>query len=103
LYPCIWGIFGTICFTIYHLPTGSQASIRDIAEAYRTISIVSKQWPGLIVKLQEDNAYCINTNNNFGLASAGGIYRQVADASTDIFQAQGIGSLSKWVDDHIFF
>jgi hypothetical protein len=36
-------------------------------------------------------------------ASAGGIYSEVADATADIFRAQGIGPLSKWVDDHIFF
>ena len=27
----------------------------------------------------------------------------LADAGTDIFQANGVGPLSKWVDDHIFF
>jgi hypothetical protein len=83
--------------------TGSQASIRDVAKAYHTIPINPEQWPGLVVKLQETNTYCINTNNNFGLASAGGIYGAVADAGTDIFHAQGIGLIFKWVDDHIFW
>ena len=103
VYPCTWGTFGTICFTIYNLPPGSQASIRDVAEAYRTIPITPEQWPGLVVKLRGQDTYCINTNDNFGLASAGGIYGEVADAGADIFRAQGIGPLSKWVDDHIFF
>jgi hypothetical protein len=103
MYPCTWGTFGTICFTIYNLSPGSQASIREVAEAYRTIPTVPEQWPSLVVRLWGHNTYCINTNDNFGLASAGGIYGKVADATTDIFRAQGIGPLSRWVNDHIFF
>ena len=103
VYPCTWGTFGTICFTIFNLPPGSQASIGDVAEAYRTVPVVPEQWPGLVVKLRGQDEYCINTNDNFGLASAGGIYGEVADAGADIFRAHGIGPLSKWVDDHIFF
>ena len=88
---------------IYNLPTGSQAAIHDVAEAYRTIPITPEQWPGLVVKLLGDDQFAINTCNNFGLTSAGGIYGQLSDATLDIFCAQGIGPTSKWVDDHIFF
>ena len=103
LYPCTWGTFATICFTIFNLPPGSQAAIRDVAEAYRTIPIVADQWPGLVVKLLEEDEFAINTCDNFGLTSAGGIYGSLGDATLDIFRAQGIGPSSKWVDDHIFF
>jgi hypothetical protein len=103
LFPCTWGTFATLCATIWHLPEGSQASIRDVAEAYRTIPILPAQWPGLVVKLREPDQFAINTNDNFGLTSAGGIHGSVADAGTDLFRAVGIGPLSKWVDDHIFF
>jgi len=103
MYPCTWGTFATICYTIHNLPPGSQASIRDVAEAYRTIPITPNQWPGLVVKLHDDDSFAINTNNNFGLTSAGGIYGELGDAAADIFRAHGIGPLSKWVDDHIFF
>ena len=103
LYPCTWGTFATICFTIFNLPPGSQAAIRDVAEAYRTIPIVADQWPGLVVKLLEEDEFAINTCDNFGLTSAGGIYGGLGDATLDIFRAQGIGPSSKWVDDHIFF
>ncbi|GLB43995.1 putative tyrosine recombinase [Lyophyllum shimeji] len=102
-FPCTWGTFATVCNTIWHLPPDSQASIRDVAEAYRTIPIRPEQWPGLVVKLREPDSFAINTNNNFGLTSAGGIYGIVGDAGTDIFRAEGIGPISKWVDDHIFF
>jgi len=103
MYPCTWGTFSTICYTIHNLPPGSQASIRDVAEAYRTIPITYTQWPGLVVKLRDENSFAINTCNNFGLTSAGGIYGELGDATVDIFRRRGIGPLSKWVDDHIFF
>src|ERR1700678_1324034 len=103
LYPCTWGTFATVCFTIFNLPPGSQAAIRDVAEAYRTIPIVADQWPGLVVKLLNEDEFAINICDNFGLTSAGGIYGELGDATLDIFRAQGIGPSSKWVDDHIFF
>jgi hypothetical protein len=102
-YPCTWGTFATICYTVHNLPPGSQAAIRDVAEAYRTIPIISSQWPGLVVKLLQEDEFAINVCNNFGLTSAGGIYGEVGDATLDIFRVQGIAPISKWVDDHIFF
>jgi hypothetical protein len=73
-----------------------------VAEAYRTIPIVPSQWPGLVVRLQGKNQFVINMNNNFRLTPAGGIHGSIADAGIDLFQASGIGPVSKWVDDHIF-
>jgi len=102
-FPCTWGTFSTICLIIYRLPPGSQASIRDVAEAYQTIPVRHDQWPGLVVRLREDDSFTANICNNFGLTSAGGVHGLLADAGTDLFQANGIGPVSKWVDDHIFF
>ena len=73
-----------------------------MAEAYRTVPIISDR-PGLVVKLLGNDEFAINTCNSFGLSSAGGIYGKVADAALDIFHAKGIGPVSRWVDDHIFF
>jgi hypothetical protein len=105
-YPCTWGTFEVVCLSISRLPPGSQASVRDVATAYRTIPANYTQWPGLVIRLESnasDDNFAINTNNNFGLTSAGGVYGLVADAGADILRANGIGPLSKWVDDHIFF
>lgn len=102
-YPCTWGTFATVCNTIWHLPPNSQASVRDVAEAYRTVPLSPNQWPGLVVRLRDNDTFAINTNNNFGLASAGGVHGSIGDAGADLFRASGIGPLSKWVDDHIFF
>ena len=102
-YPCTYGTFGTVCLIISQLPPGSQASVRDVAEAYQTIPIQQNQWPGLVVHLRGDVQFAINTSNNFGLTSGGGVYGSIADAGTDIFRANGMGPVSKWVDDHMFF
>ena len=103
MFPCTWGTFDTICFTIFNLPPGSQAAIRDVAEAYRTIPVISDQWPGLVVKLLGNDEFAINLCNDFGLTSAGGIYGELGDATLDVYRGQGIGPASRWVDDHIFF
>ena len=102
-FPCTWGTFSTVCLIIYRLPPGSQASIRDVSEAYRTIPVHHKQWPGLVVRLKGEDNFVANINNSFGLTSAGGAHGMLADAGTDIMRASGIGPVSKWVDDHIFF
>ena len=101
-YPCTWGTFEAISLVVSRLPPGSQASVRDVAAAYRTIPAHQTQWPGLVVRLEGEDRYAINTHNNFGLTSAGGVYGHLADAGADIFRANGV-ALSKWVDDHIFF
>jgi hypothetical protein len=102
-YPCTWGTFEMVCLIITCLPPESRASVRDVAAAYRTIPTHQFQWPGLVVQLKGKDSYAINTNNNFGLTSAGGVYGQLADAGVDLFRAEGIGPISKWVDDHVFF
>ena len=102
-FPCTWGTFSTVALLIARLPPGSQASIRDVAEAYRTIPVAPAQWPGLVVRLQAEDQFAVNTCNNFGLSSAGGVYGSLADAGADIFRSKGMGPLAKWVDDHVFF
>jgi len=102
-FPCTWGTFHAVALIIFCLPPGSRASICDVAEAYKTIPALPSQWPGLVVQLRGSDRFTVNTNNNFGLRSAGGVYGVLADTGTDIFRANGIGPLSKWVDNHIFF
>ena len=102
-YPCTWGTFATVALLISRLPPGSQASVRDVAEAYRTIPVTPSQWPGLVIRLQAEDQFAVNICNNFGLSSVGGVYGMLADAGADIFRSNGIGPLAKWVDDHIFF
>ena len=57
----MWGTFATICYTICNLPPSSQASIWDVAEAYRTIPIMPNQWPGLMVKLCDEDSSPLTT------------------------------------------
>ena len=42
-FPCTWGTFDTICLLIARLPPGSEAAVRDVAEAYRTIPLHRSQ------------------------------------------------------------
>ncbi|PAV17898.1 reverse transcriptase ribonuclease H [Pyrrhoderma noxium] len=101
-FPCTFGTFYTICLIVNSLPPLSQVSTRDVADAYRTIPLHPSQWPGLVVRTGHDH-FVLNTQNSFGLASAGGVWGHVADFLADTFRAHGIGPLSKWVDDYIFF
>jgi hypothetical protein len=101
-FPCTWGTFETICTTMHHLPPGSQAAVRDIAEAYRTIPIKPTQWPGTIVRLSQSE-FAIDKCLAFGCSSSAGVFGNLADAGADIFRAEGIGPISKWVDDFVFF
>ena len=102
-FPCTWGTFATVYLLVAHLPTGSQAAVRDVAEVYRTIPAAPSQWPGLVIRLQDKDQFTVNICNNFGLTSAGGVYGMFADAGADIFRSCSIGPVSKWVDDHMFF
>jgi hypothetical protein len=101
-FPCTWGTFETISTTILHLPPGSQAAVRDIAEAYRTIPIKPSQWPGTVVRISHSQ-FAIDKCLAFGCSSSAGVYGNLADASADIFRSEGIGPISKWVDDFVFF
>lgn len=101
-FPCTWGTFETICSTILHLPRGAQAAVRDVAEAYRTIPIKPSQWPGTVVRISESQ-FAIDKCLAFGCSSSAGVYGNLADASMDIFRSEGIGPISKWVDDFVFF
>ena len=48
-FPCTWGTFHTVCTLIRSLPQGSQAAVRNIAEAYRIIPLHESQWAGVAV------------------------------------------------------
>jgi hypothetical protein len=102
-FPCTWGTFSTVALLISCLPPGLQASVCNVVDAYRTIPAAPSQWPGLVIRLQADDQFAVNVCNNFGFASAGGVYGMLADAGADVFWGQGMGPLTKWVDDHMFF
>ncbi|GLB39889.1 putative tyrosine recombinase [Lyophyllum shimeji] len=102
LYPSTWGTFSVIALLIWRLPPGSQAAVRDVMEAYRTIPLLPSQWPGMVVRLADDQ-FNVDTSDCFGLSSGNGLYGIVGDAGAQLTRYRGIGPVSKWVDDHIFF
>jgi len=102
LHPCTWGTFSTIALCIARLPIGSQAAARDEAEAYRTMPLHPSQWNGTVVRIGDD-AFNLDTCLAFGLGPSAGVYGACADAANDIMRAEGIGPITKWIDDRIFF
>lgn len=101
LYPCLWGTFANTCRLIWTLPPGSQGAVRDISEAYRTIPLHPSQWAGIAIRVGEDE-FCLDTRDMFGLTSAPGTFGHVVDAGMDISRGNGLGPLTKWVDDHLW-
>ena len=91
-----------VCTLLWHLPPGLEAAIRDIAEAHRTIPVISEQWPGLAVRLYGIDHFAVNICGCFGLASISGSYGYLADAQMDLIHAASIGPICKWADDHLF-
>jgi hypothetical protein len=49
-----------------------------------------------------DDSFTIDCSFCFSFLASAGTYGEVADAGADIFRSQGIGPMSKWVDDHLF-
>ena len=101
-FPTHYSTFQITSTIISALPPGSQAAVRDVAEAYRTIPSHPSQWPSLVVRLNNDQ-FAIDSSLCFGFAPSGGIYGMVGAAGVDIMRSQGIGPIARWVDDHMFF
>jgi len=85
LFPCTYGTFATICQYVRSLPPESQAAVRDVAEAYRTIPSHHSQWAGLVVRLPGEDSFVVDTALCFGFRPSAGMYGNVADAGADIF------------------
>ena len=90
LYPCTWGTFSTVTIIIQSLPPRSQGACRDVSEAYRIIPLAKDQWPGIVVRLEEDGPpdaklFALNTCTSFGKKSSGGLFGMFGDALLDIF------------------
>ncbi|KAL7277684.1 hypothetical protein ACG7TL_008616 [Trametes sanguinea] len=100
-FPCTWGTFHTFALLCWRLPPGSQGAVRDVAEAYRIIPLHHSQWPGTVVRLEEDQ-FAVDTCAAFGVGSHAGLYSSLADACTDIMRARGLGPMAKWVDNTVF-
>ena len=101
-FPCTYGTFETVYLLMARLPDGSQAAVRDVKEAYRTVPLHHSQWPGIVVRLQGEDVFAMDTCDCFGLSSGGGVYGRIGDVGAMLLRRRGIGPICKWVDDHIF-
>ena len=101
-FPCTWGTFDTITLLMSRLPPRTQAAVWDVAEEYCSVPLHPLQWPTVVARVSE-NSFCIDTCACFGAAPASRGYGHITDTGTNIFCANGIDPMSKWVDDHVFF
>ncbi|KAE8239508.1 hypothetical protein A4X13_0g8170 [Tilletia indica] len=101
-WPTTWGAARDVVRTLLSLPSTAQAAVRDVADAFRILLLHSSQWPGTIVR-GDDDLFYVDLCLGFGLAPATGVWGCVADAISDICRAHGLGPTLKWVDDFIFF
>lgn len=101
-FPTTWGSFYVAALVMYRLPPRSQLAIRDVVEAYRTVPLHPSQWPAAVVCLSPEE-FAIDTCLCFGVSPSSGAYGALCTAGMDIMRFQGIGPISAWVDDHVFF
>jgi hypothetical protein len=100
-FPCTWGTPWVMGSLIWSLPSHSQFGVRDVEGAYRTMPLQPTQWNGTVIRVTAD-ASILDLCAAFGLASSGGIFGHLADATCDIMRHSGIGPIVKWVDDFVF-
>lgn len=101
-FPTTWGTFDLVSLLIHRLPPRSQMATRDVTEAYRTIPLHHSQWPATVVRI-DDSSFAIDTSLCFGSGPSARTYGEVRNTALDILRFQGIGPISSWVDDHLFF
>jgi len=83
-FPCTWGTFAAVSLVIQHLPPGSQAAVRDVAEAYCTIPLHSSHWPAVVVRTREEEFH-INTSLCFGAQPSSGRYGHLEDSAVELY------------------
>lgn len=77
-FPCTCGSANVAALLIWLLPLGSQISIRDVSDVFRSIPLHPSQWAGVVVRLTA--LLCaIDANASFGTVSGPGIWGRVAD------------------------
>src|SRR5882672_7587553 len=82
-------------------PDGTEAGSLDISKAYRNSPIIPRHKRYLCVFWKGD-VYVQHVAIK-GLATAGGIHGNVADATVAILKYHNIEPTVKWVDDFVFF
>ncbi|RXW15240.1 hypothetical protein EST38_g10612 [Candolleomyces aberdarensis] len=77
-------------------------AVRDISEAYQTIPLHRLQWPATVVNVGVD-LFCVDPFAAFGARPSGRVFGTVADTLADLLCWRGMGPVTKWVDDFVFF
>ncbi|KAE8228496.1 hypothetical protein CF326_g6570 [Tilletia indica] len=96
-----WSTFRQIVADVLGLPSDSEACTRDVDSAYRLLPVHPSQWTAMVLRTEQ--GYFIDTRVPFGIGPGIGVFGRVGEAALDIFRAQGLSPLGRWVDDILFF
>ena len=84
-------MFATFSLLVWSLPSGLQECVQDVSEVYHNIPLHASQWPSIVVRMQNDDAFTVDTQAGFGEASFPGQFGYVFNGALDILHATGIG------------
>jgi hypothetical protein len=100
-FKCGWDTFAQCYLIVARAPIGTQASVFDVAGAFRNVPLAPEERPFAAMSwhggIYLDHVYC------FGTTSAPGIFGRLADAVCKLYKFKLIDDLIKWVDDFVFF
>ena len=100
-FQCTWGTFSQCYLTVADAPIGAQAAVCDVDAAFRNVPTHPSARPFLAVQI----AGVVHLDHclNFGASPCPGVWGRIADAMVEIYSANGIQTVIKWVDDFVFF
>ena len=100
-FQCTWGTFSQCYLMVADAPVGAQAAVCDVDAAFRNVPTHPSARPFLAVQIA--GAVHLDHCLNFGASPCPGVWGRIADAMVEIYNANGISSVIKWVDDFVFF
>ena len=100
-FQCGWGTFSQCYLIVADTPTGTQAAICDVDAAFCNVPIHPSARPFLAVHI----AGLVHLDHclNFGTSPCPGVWGRIADAMVEIYKANSIDKVIKWVDNFVFF
>lgn len=100
-FQCTWGTFSQCYLMVADAPVGAQAAVYDVDAAFRNVPTHPSACPFLAVQI----AGSIHLDHclNFGASPCPGVWGRIADAMVEVYKANGIDKVIKWVDDFVFF
>ncbi|QRW03527.1 hypothetical protein RhiLY_02526 [Ceratobasidium sp. AG-Ba] len=100
-YSCEWGFFDDIVRIILSAPPGAEAATLDVDAAYRRMPVRPADQHNTVVAWND--CFYVDHCVPFGAVSLNGIFGRCGDAMACISRAKGLGPVTKWVDNFLYF